>query len=282
VSFAFSSFFIGLLLTFPYDTLKKIMTSQADAAGYELRIKSLGPGFGLVARGIFLSKKSSSPDTPPSEPLSIDSVSLRPSLFPPGVALTADLMEGEVSTSFTLMGNSRMSVKVSDIDFSKGNFKGFSGVDVMGSVNGEMELSTPMVAVGKGPKEADLGASQGLLKLNLEGVQVNGGSIKVVIPAYGSEPTPVDLPKLDLGDMNASVKIEKGVATEMSGSGTVKLAKRLQYSELALEVRTKVTPEFQNSLGVYGMAFSQMRPDPKDSAWRLSRLTGYLGRPSFR
>ena len=69
---------------------------------------------------------------------------------------------------------------------------------------------------------------------------------------------------------------------ELNVTGTVKLAKRLEYSEPAIEVRLKPDPEFQKRLGLLGSALSMVGADPKDPAWRLGRLSGYLGRPQFR
>jgi len=293
ISFCVFSFLLGLLLTFPYDTLKKILVARAEAGGYVLKVRSVGPGVGLVARGLSLQKKGVGSKDVPAEALEIESVSLRPTLFPPGLSIHASLLGGDVYTQVGLLGSTRINVELDDIDFSKSNFKGFSGVDLNGKLRGELSLSIPNISVGKGQKEPDLAGANGNVRLKLEGVKVNGGTIRVVIPAFGNEPTPVDLPRIELGDFTSSLKIEKGMATvdklsllgkglEASGVGTIRLARRLEYSELGVDLRLKTDPDFQKSLGVYGMAFSQLRSDPKDTAWKVARLTGYLGRPAFR
>ena len=69
---------------------------------------------------------------------------------------------------------------------------------------------------------------------------------------------------------------------ELAATGTLKLAKRMEYAEPNLEVRFKPDPEFQKRLGLIGSALSMVGPDPKDPAWRMGRLTGFLGRPAFR
>jgi type II secretion system protein N len=141
--------------------------------------------------------------------------------------------------------------------------------------------------------EPDLAQASGSVSLSTKALAINGGSANITIPQFGPEPTPVDLPKIVLGDLSGKVKIDKGTATieelknvspdiELALSGTVKLAKRLPYSEANLELRLKPDPEFQKRLGMLGSALSFIGPDPKDPQWRLGRLTGYLGRPQFR
>jgi len=65
-------------------------------------------------------------------------------------------------------------------------------------------------------------------------------------------------------------------------TGTLKLAKRIEYGEPNIELRLKTDPEFVKSLGVYGAGLAALAPDPKDPAWRVARISGYLGKPNFR
>jgi type II secretion system protein N len=117
--------------------------------------------------------------------------------------------------------------------------------------------------------------------------------MNLVIPMYGSEPTPLDLPKIQVGDIKGKLTFDKGAGKidelmtkssdiESNAIGTIKLAKRIDYSELAMEVRFKPDPEFQKRLGLIGSALSMIGPDPKDTSWRLGRLSGFLGKPAFR
>jgi type II secretion system protein N len=296
-AFAYAGFFVVALvaaffLTFPYDALKARVRLEADRAGFFARIASLGPGvFSVRAKGVELSKKAES--DPPPEPLQLDSISVGPTLVPPGLGVTVKVFGGTVTVRASGLSTIRVRVDAEDLDLSKSNLKGFSGIDFAGTVEAHVDLSLPRVAVGAEPAQPDLGQATGTIALEAKQLAINGGSLSMVIPQFGPEPTPLDLPKIVFGDVAGKVKFEKGAGTierfeakspdlELQATGTVKLAKRLEYSEPGVEVRFKPDPEFQKRLGLIGSALSMVGPDPKDPAWRMGRLTGYLGRPNFR
>lgn len=280
-------------LSFPYDALKDRVRGQADAAGYFLRIGSMGPGLMAVrASDVQVSKKA---DTdPPPEALRIDGLSVGPTLFPPGLGVKVKLLDGTVAVRVSGVSTTRVVVDAEGLDLSKGNLKGFSGIDFAGEVEAHLDVSVPRSAAApNAPAEPDLAQASGTVTLATKGLAINGGTANITIPQFGPEPTPVDLPKIVLGDLGGRIKLEKGAATieelkntspdlELNVSGTVKLAKRLEYSESSIEVRLKPDPEFQKRLGLLGSALSMVGADPKDPSWRLGRLTGYLGRPQFR
>lgn len=292
---AFSLFALVLtfFLTFPYEALKDRVRLEADGAGYFLRIGRMGPGFFAVrAADVQVSKKSNT--EPPPEALKIDSVSIGPSLFPPGLAVKLNLLGGSVATRVSGLGTTRVKVDAEGLDLSKGNLKGFSGIDFAGEVEAHVDLSIPRgAATGNAPAEPDLAQASGTVSLETRALAVNGGTANITIPQFGPDPTPVDLPKIVIGELNGKIKIDKGAATveefkskssdlEINIGGTLKLAKRLEYAEPNLEIRLKPDPEFQKRLGMLGSAISFIGADPKDPTWRLGRLTGYLGRPQFR
>ncbi len=294
---AFSLFALisAFFITFPYETLKERLRIEGDAAGYVVRIGSLGPGFfSLRATEVKISKKpTGEPDEKPAEALVIDKVSVGPALFPPGVAIAAQVFGGSVSAKAGGVTGLSVKLDADDVDLSKGNLKGFTGIDFGGTVDFTAAFSMPKVSVGGGPSEPDLGAATGTIVFEMRGVTINGGTANVVIPMYGAEPTPLDLPRIVFGDLTGKMNFEKGAGTieELRGksadleagvTGTVKLAKTLAYSELNLEVRFKPDPEFQKRLGLVGSALAAVGSDPKDSAWRLGRLTGFVGKPNFR
>ena len=291
VAFGAFSLLLGFMLTFPYDTLKERVRVEADQAGYFVRVGSMGPGFlGVRASELLLSKKADA--DPPPEALKLDSLSVGPSLLPPGLTVKVRGLGGSVTTTLSGVTNARLRVDAEGLDLAKGNVKGFSGIDFAGIVDAHLDLSIPRVAAGSGPAEPDLSQASGTLTLETRDLAINGGSVSVPIPQYGPEPTPLDLPKIVLGNISARLKFDKGAATvedfkakstdlEAALSGTMKLAKRLEYAEPNLEVRFKPDPEFQKRLGLIGSALSMIGADPKDPSWRLGRLTGYLGRPQF-
>jgi type II secretion system protein N len=292
-AFAMVSLVLAFFVTFPYEALKDRARLEADAAGYFVRIGSLGPGFfAITATDVQVSKKA---DTdPPPEPLKLDRVSIGPAFFPPGVQVKVKGLGG--TTSIVIAGLSTVKVKVDldELDLSKGNVKGFTGIDFAGTLDAHVELSVPRVpGAGNGPAEPDLSQATGTITVDTKGLTVNGGNVSVVIPQFGADPTPLDLPKIALGEITVRLKVDKGAGTvddfkakssdlEAGLSGTLKLGKKVEYSDANLEVRIKPEAEFQKRLGLLGSALSMIPADPKDPTWRLGHLTGYLGKPQFR
>lgn len=297
VAFAIAAFGFFFYLTFPFDSVRHRIEQEASASGYDVEIGHLGPGlFGVTASNLKLRKRPGPPlpgagsaEPKPSEPLHIDQVALRPSLFPLGLAFRADALGGTVSGAVGGMKELAVHLQLDGVDLSKGNVKGFSGMDLAGVLDGELNLTVPRITLGgKGPAEPDFGAANGTLTLAGEGVTVNGGEINV--PSMGGA---MGLPKIILGKLDAKLTVEKGQGKletlnakssdlALQGSGTLKLAKRLEYSEPNLEFRFKVEDDLKKRLGPLSMGLTMLRSDPKDPTFRVAHLTGYLGRPSFR
>jgi type II secretion system protein N len=298
---AFSVFalVLSLYLTFPYDAVKQRVVAAASTAGLNLTLGSLGPGFfGVTARNLRLNKVltpeqqrlNSETGTPEPTPLEIDSVAVRPALLPPGLAFRVNALDGVVSGSVGVLGSTRISASGDGLDFSKGNLKGFTGLDLAGKGELDLSLTVPTSAGTKtAPAEPDLGQANGGLELTLDSLTVNGGTLTV--PMYG-QPTPVPLPKVVLGNVEAKLKIEKGLGTvetftakgsdlEAGVTGTLKLAKRVEYSEPVMDIRLKLDPDFLKRLGMIGSAASMLPADPKDPTWRAFKVRGFLGRPDF-
>lgn len=295
---AYSTFSIFALVlmffvTFPYSTLKDRVRLEADNAGYFLRIGSMGPGlFAVRASDVNVSKKSDA--DPPPEAMKIDSLSIGPSMFPPGVKVKLNALDGTIVARVSGFGATRVQLDAEGLDLTKGNLKGFSGIDFSGNVEAHVDLTLPRTAAAPGAvAEPDLSQASGTINITTSNLAINGGTANITIPQFGPEPTPVDLPKIVIGDLTGKVKIEKGATTveefkskssdlELALSGTIKLAKKVDYCEPNLELRVKPDPEFQKRLGLLGSALSMIGSDPKDPTWRLGRVTGYLGRPQFR
>jgi type II secretion system protein N len=297
--FALLALVATFFLTFPYETLKETMKTQAQAQGYVLRMGSLGPGlFAVRAKNVEISKvapPNADENAPDPVPMMIDSITVGPALFPPGLSVKANLLGGDITAKVSGLGaTKRLRVDVEDLDLSKGNLKTASGIDLAGEIEAHLDVSVPVAAAAPNtPAEPDLTQANGTMTLNTKGLTINGGTANITIPQFGPEPTPVDLPKIQFGEIVGKMKIEKGVATmeefksksddlELNLGGTIKMAKRLEYSEPNMELRVKPNPEFQKRLGMLGSALSMIGPDPKDPTWRMGRLTGYLGRPQFR
>lgn len=293
----YSAFFTVALiatffLTFPFEALRERVRLAADNAGYFTKIGSLGPGFlAIRAKNVEISKKADA-DPPPS-PLKIDSISAGPTVLPPGASVTAKLFGGSIRVRVSGLSTLRLAIDIDDLDLASPDLKAFSGIDFAGTIEAHVDLSLPRSPAGQGPQEPDASLANGTISLSAKQLAINGGSMSMVIPQFGPEPTPLDLPKIMFGDITGKLTVEKGLATierlegksadlELQATGTIKLAKRAEYSEPNLEVRFKPDPEFQKRLGLIGSALSMVGADPKDPSWRMGRLTGYLGRPNFR
>lgn len=306
-AFALVAFILGLFVTFPYDTVRTRLVTEAAQAGLAVRIGSLRPGLaGITATNVRVSK--------PPQPLTaelisalatgegvpgaaelgeavvLDSVAVRPTLFPPGVAVRASAMKGTVSAAVGLVGDTKVRVELDGVDVSGGNLPAFLGVDMEGEVNGALALTMPK---GKSP-EPDLSQADGELSLDTRGLVVKGGKVSISMMP-GSPAMPVDLATfapINLGALTGRIQFEKGLGTvqslrlkgedvEAMATGTLKLGKKLEYSEPGLDVNIKVPQEAQQRLGLLASGITILPPDKKDPSFRAARLSGFLNRPSF-
>jgi len=276
-----------LAWTFPYDAVRARIASEADAAGLWVRIESMGPAFlGVSARGVRVGER---PDglAAPAQTVQLDRLTLRPSIFPWGVGFSASLFGGSAGGAIASSGQ-RVKVHFDHLSLAKAGVAALTGVDAVGSLDGELSLDVPT----SGPQggQPDLSQATGRLRLTGTGLEVKGGT--VTIPLMG-QPTPVDLPPVNFGRLDAEMPIERGIGTvkalrlegpelDIQASGTVKLARALPYSEPDLTLRIRPNPDFLRRMGMIAAGFTQLPVDPADSAYRNAKLTGYLGKPSFR
>jgi type II secretion system protein N len=301
-AFSLVAFVLCLFLTFPYDTLRGRAVDAAADAGFALRIGSLRPGLrGLTATQVRLSKVPNGV-TPElrgmlasnaallpgpeelGEPLTIDAAAVRPSLFPLGVAFHLDMLGGNVAGNVGGLSDVQLSVKLADLDPSKGNLKGFSGVDLVGKLNGTLNVAMP-----KTRGQPDLSQANGQLVLDTKELIIQGGN--VIVPMYG-QPTPFDLPRIALGNIDARIRIEKGLGTvetmqarsedlEIQGSGTVKFGQRLDVSQPDMDFKLRAEPEFVKRLGILGAGLTMLPADKEDPKFRVAHLGGFFNRPNF-
>jgi type II secretion system protein N len=301
-AFAVAAFFLCLMLTFPYDSLRRIAVEAAADAGYALHIGSLRPGLrGLTATNVRLHKTPhgisselrtllTSPRGVPAgaeelgEPLHVDSVAVRPSLFPLGLAFHVDALKGSIRGSVGGIKDVRVAVKLNGLDASGGNLPAFSGVDLEGTLGGSLNLTLPQ---NRG--QPDLAQASGELALDSQGLIIKGGT--VTVPMYG-QPTPVDLPRIALGELTARLKLDKGQGTvealesksedlEIQGSGTLRLAQRLDLSQPDMDIKLRAEPAFVSRLGILGAGLSVLPTDKADPKFRVAHLSGFLNRPNF-
>jgi type II secretion system protein N len=280
LAFTVFSLLLFLWLTFPYEVLRQRLVIQAEQAGMALAVRSAGPAlFGMKLESVQLMPDSPDglPDT--TRALLIDQVSVRPSLLPMGVRVHADMMGGEVVGSWGLLGDPDLSVSLEGLNPQRGNFIGYTGLDLEGLLEGGIDLTMPKLDTG----EADFSKAGGELTLQLAGTQLNGGTLPGALP--------LDLPSARLGDLQLTLPIEEGVGTislagngedlQLQGEGTLNLARRLEMSRLDLMVKLRASEEFARAQPMIGMGLNTLPAAPDDPSFRRARVGGTLSRLSF-
>lgn len=278
--FGFVCFIVFLSLTFPADAARRRLQAEAERAGLVLRMDGVSASpFGFNATQVRISRASDND----AVPVMVDQLSVRPTVFPPGLAVRASLLGGTAAGSFPSSGQS-IRLRLNGMDLARANLKALSGVDAEGKLDGELSLDMPVVR-----GEPDLSQASGVLRLNGTDLLVRGGS--VTVPLFGS-PTPLDLPQAALGTLEGEVSFDKGAGTvqrlhlkgqdvELLTTGTVKMARRPEYVELALGLRVRPDAAFLKRLGVLGAGFNVLPMDGELPGFRDARVSGYLGKPVF-
>ena len=278
--FGFVCFVVFLFLTFPTDATRRRLQAEAERAGLVLRMDGLSASpFGFNASQVRISRASDND----AVPVVVDQLSVRPTVFPPGLAVRAVLLGGTAAGSFPSSGQS-IRLTLNGIDLARANLKALSGVDAEGKLDGELSLDMPVIR-----GEADLSQATGVLRLNGTDLLVRGGN--VTVPMFGTQ-TPVDLPQAALGTLDGEVSFEKGAGTvqrlhikgqdlEVLTTGTVKMARRPEYAELALGLRLRPDAAFLKRLGIIGAGFNVLPMDGELPGFRDARVSGYLGKPVF-
>ncbi|HSP18114.1 MAG TPA: type II secretion system protein GspN [Myxococcaceae bacterium] len=282
-------FALFLALTFPYDAVRARIASEADAAGLWVRIDAMGPALlGVSARGVRVGER---PDGlgPPEATVRVDRLTLRPSLYPWGVGFSASLLGGTAGGAIGTGSAPKLRVHFDRLSLGKAGVGALTGVDAVGTLNGELSLDIP--AGGPQGGQADLSQASGRITLSATGLEVKGGT--VTIPLMG-QMTPVDLPPVNFGQLDADLSIDKGLGTlvkplrlegpelDIQGTGTVRLARAVAYSEPDVTLRIRPMPDFLRRMGMIAAGFTQLPVDPADSAYRNAKVTGYLGKPNVR
>lgn len=268
-----AAFLAMLYLTFPYEALGELAREQAARSNIVLGFSRLGPGLlGIKARGVSvkLPKQDGQPAEP--EPVLIDSVSLRPSLFPPGIKCSAELFGGSLTATWGALGNPKLTLRAKGLDLVKTNAKAAVGLDLTGKLGAAVDLQLD---------KKDNAKTTGRISLTAEGLLINGGTV-----------ANYDLPKIDLGRLEAELKLEGGKAVvqtfrgngkdiEANLEGDVGLGQKPLMSTLKLKVQFKPSEDFlrRNSLIATGLGFAMT----KDSrGFFAADIQGMLGNPRFK
>lgn len=272
---AFFSIAFGLMLflTFPYDLVAERIEAEAKRnAGVNLDIGSLGPAFlGIKAKKVSIVSEQQPGEQEAPAPLMIDSVSARPSLFPLGVAFNAEIFGGTVKGSYSPLRKSQILLTAREVELARGNLKPALGLDLTGRLGADINLAFD---------PADFTKAVGRVELDAQGLVVNGGTV-----------ANYDLPKVDLGALEAALQVADGKATietlsikgndvEAEGEGEMTLAQKLLFSTMRVELKFKPAEEFlkRNSFIQTGLSFA-MTKDAQ--GFYKARLDRQLGNPRF-
>jgi type II secretion system protein N len=316
-AFSLFALFLCFFLTFPYSALRARIATEALKSGYLVRIDTLRPGlFGLTAKGVRISQPpgalsaesvaaltSGDPAATrmlgPAElgdAVMLDSVSLRPTFFPQGVAFRSNALGGQISGSIGGRKTMQVRVKLEKLNPAEGNLRNFTGLDLEGRLNGSLTLNLPVPdGAGGRPGEPDLSQADGELVLAGQDLLLKGSVDGSGVADKGSPVAllfPGGLPRVPVGELTALIRFEKGQGTveklrlggdqlEILGTGTLRLNKRLQYVEPAMDIKIRVEPELVKDLGTAGLGLSILPPDKDDPKFRAGRLSGSLGKLSF-
>jgi len=291
-AFSIFVFVFWLWITFPYDAVRRRLVSDASAQGYRLEIGRIGPGLmGMSASNLRISKKVDDAAAESPTALVIRTASMRPSLFPPGVSFNANTLGGKISGSLGGLLGTSLVVDLNRLNPADINFKQLSGIDASGRISAHLSLDIPSgPAPGPGKaKEPDLSKANGSLSFKLDRLVVNGGT--VTVPVMG-QPMPVELQKVAIGDLEGMVKFDKGQGKiekfqgksedlELLGSGTLKLARQVDYAEPNVDLKLKVEPDVQKRLGAIAMGLNILPEDKDNPGFRTAKISGFLARPNF-
>ena len=290
VAFGGFCFLLFLIVTFPYDAFTARLKDEASNAGLYLSVGDMGPGFFSVhASKVDLSKKADDGDSAPPKPLRISFLSLRPSLFPLGLAFSAELLSGEISGALGGSGDQRIKLAWSNLDLSDPSFESLTGVRASGKLRGKLDLTVPTVRSEHNGPTLDFAQAQGSASLQGAQLSILGGTVPVPM---GGSTIPMDVPATSLGVLAVTVKVDSGQGTfdklslsggdlELDGSGSVDLKQNPAASPLSLELKLKVEPEFQKKLGLLGSGLTLLQPDSGRPGWRVAKIAGVLGQPRY-
>jgi type II secretion system protein N len=197
-------FLFMLYLSIPWDRVKDRIEQYAQAAGFDIRIDEMGPAFllGMKAKNVTLRTRPVNPNDKPSR-FVFDEIVAHPGIF--STTFDAQAFGGDISGKFWDAG---------------GNLTA-KGVD-LGQIPGlESLVKLPMTGVlkAKGKLELPKGKfaeGQGGLEIECKGCSIGDGKTKLVIPGDAFLQQGVTVPKIQLGNPEGKLVIEKGTA-KMTG-----------------------------------------------------------------
>jgi type II secretion system protein N len=279
---AVAAFVLFLLITFPFDTLARRLEVEAQRSGTDLKIGSVGPAFlGFRARDVRFRVASSSGE--PSPELRLDVVTIRPDLFSLllrrtsfGFSLEAygGTARGHAALSNdpAAPGLRSLQVDATDLDLRALPLKELAGLEAVGRVSFKADV----------PALQPPDAASGSISASGKQLALAGGNVQGFT-----------LPRTSLGDLDASIPLEKGIArvekAQLRGGdldvdleGTIRLRPLLSLSQADLRLRVRPSDRWLNQnpalRGLLGLL--QKQPDGSflvPLSGPVSRLSAPIG-----
>jgi len=284
-AFTLAAFLLALRFTFPAEAVKQRIILEAAARGWQIDMADVGPGgfLGIHAEGVTVEDAS-------GLRIPVDELTASLRLLPlltgrRSVAFDARLYDGDVEGTADLSGEERhLAITAEGVDLSRAlPLRKASGMDLAGKVSGTANLEV---------FAAPTRTATGSIDVTVKDAGVNGGQLPVPGMTSG-----VALPKLGLGEIVATVKLEQGKATfeklearggdaDFTAEGLYAvLQPRLQFAPIAGKAKLRVKDAFwakretQAFKGIAESALASSRG--RDGAWSF-QISGSVGKPLLR
>jgi type II secretion system protein N len=279
------AFLLALRWTFPGEALKERLILEASARGWQLDAGDVS-GAGLL--GVAMKDVRLEDHEGHKYAASDVAASLRVLPLLVGkrsVAFDVRLWDGRVRGAADLSGaDRRYAARVEGVDLaSAAPLRAASGLELLGTVTGDLDVVVPEDAAAK---------ASGRASLAVKDAGVNGGQLSVA--AMGGN---LSVPKVALGDVGADVTIANGRGNvtrletrggdaEISTEGLYFVMQpRLEYAPLFGKARLRIADAFWTRSGTAGfrtvaeMALASAKG--RDGNYHF-QLVGTLGHPEMR
>lgn len=278
--------------TFPYDRVRDRIEEEVENAmpGADLEIVSLSPSWvtGVVLNGVSLTLPPDETDEHATA-VSLTEVSARVGLFDYLTGTTSLDYAAELGGGGTIEGSfaeseeqTHVQAHMSDVALGRiGPLRRYVHLPIAGTLGGDLDLTIA----------TDIENTQGNITLTIGQLAIGDGRARLAIPGLGSG---VTVERLDAGDLNLRIQVERGVGriqqlssssddVEIRGAGTVRLIRPVRMSGLDVMLRFDIKPPYRErndrTRGVFSML--ELSPDVRpfratDGAFQL-RIAGSFG-----
>jgi type II secretion system protein N len=277
------AFFLFLLLTFPYDMVARRIEVEAQRAGADLTIGSIGGRglFGVRARDVRL-RLAGAPGEPMTE-LRFDRVDVSPDLFALLLRRTSFgfALQGyggsakghaALSSDPKLPGLQSLRLDAPDLDLHALPLKDLAGVEGTGRASLKIDVSSLQ------PTDA----ASGTMSLTGRQLALTSGNVRGF-----------PMPRTALGDVDASMTVDKGIArldkaqarggdVDADADGTIRLRPLLSLSQADLHVRFRPTDRWLNENGLIKSALGLVQNARQSDGSYVFTFTGPLSRLNSR